>query len=319
VDAAANEIIRYGDDGRALGTVNGLERQALGALRPSQIARTRDGMVLKLTEGRLVFLDRNRAVREQRDLFGESQGERGRIAAIRQWALAGDEVVLCGDVEKPGEVWGFGYVRAPLDDLEAFRFVDGAEFSGPDDPAELFCRLGYPQIATLGDTAYFLVMEETPRIFAVGAGDEAPRRLPATDLPPRPDLPGLVTPQDFPTVFAAVERSRMVAGLLASEDRLYALVREPRVGGTRWSLHEIDPATGEELGSAEVPSTANHLLVVPGERYWAFVEKGTVRDIGVQKVTGVLRVPAGHVENMSRGSELCAGRPGTKGLVIAHR
>lgn len=316
VDAAANRVLRYSSQGRALGPIEAPGLRALGPFQPSTIASRDRSLVLKLTGGRMVFLGPDRSIRSRREIFRESAGSRGSIEAIHQWTLAGDDLVLCGDVKRStagrsggagGEAeWMRGFVRVPLGaptGFETLRLFDSLR-----DPGQVFCRLGFPYIATIGDTAYFLVMDQAPAIYRTTPGG-AVEPLAASDLPPRPQLPSLVSPQDFVTIYRMLEHETVPVGLLAWEERLFLLMREPTVTATRWMLYEIDPTDGSEIARAEIPSRANHLLAIPGDRQWVFVEKGPVLALGEQTVERFLHVDAASVRSIGSAKGLCPTAP----------
>ena len=92
-------------------------------------------------------------------------------------------------------------------------------------------------------------------------------------------MPVLYGPTSLARVFAALTDQDFVSGIYIWEDRLFVLtLSNTPFGDTmkRWSLIEIDPDTGEEIAKFLLPSRAPHLMVVPGDRHWAIIEKGPV-------------------------------------------
>ncbi|RMH25195.1 MAG: hypothetical protein D6692_11605, partial [Planctomycetota bacterium] len=97
------------------------------------------------------------------------------------------------------------------------------------------------------------------------------------------------------------------AGLYGWKDYLYVLTREPREdGGTRWSLHRIDPRADKLGRTVVLPTRSAHVVLAPGPRYWAVVEKGSVEADGGQTLDGLLLVPSSWIEKAP--SPLVAGR-----------
>ena len=54
--------------------------------------------------------------------------------------------------------------------------------------------------------------------------------------------------------------------------------------------------------TAEIPSSANHLTMVPGPNDWAFIEKGEVKGLGQQEIVSMRLISSRIIENPSFSS-----------------
>ncbi|HSS48021.1 MAG TPA: hypothetical protein VLX28_03645, partial [Thermoanaerobaculia bacterium] len=91
-----------------------------------------------------------------------------------------------------------------------------------------------------------------------------------------PMLPNLMGWKDFPGIMETVAQSEMPAGLFAWDNALFLLSRRFEKNERQWFLSKIDPVKEELLWTVRVPSSADHLTVIPGPIEWAFLEKGPV-------------------------------------------
>ena len=99
------------------------------------------------------------------------------------------------------------------------------------------------------------------------------RRLEAfPELPaPMPALPRS-GPEGRDAFYAALEASSYPAGLFADEDSLYVLMRDATGGEPVWDLHRLDPQRDEVVGKIRLPTSAPHVSLLPGRRYWVLEE-----------------------------------------------
>lgn len=236
------------------------------------------------------------------------------IWGVHQWEPVGPDIFAFTDVQGPTENnWWSSWVRYPIGDPQSF--VKLHPFVTPDDSLRTFNRLGFPYVAAIGDTAYILSMERTPSLYKATANDTWLTALATASLPgfeSTPALPPLHTYSDLAKVMAAVEQSTMPVGIYGWEGSLYVLARYPVADGksSAWKLLILDPATGALLAPPKsLPLTASHVTVVPGSKYWAFVEKGPVKGFGVQDIASVFYVPAAQLRSAamrSVGEKICS-------------
>jgi hypothetical protein len=62
----------------------------------------------------------------------------------------------------------------------------------------------------------------------------------------------------------------------------------------------LDKRSGKIIEKITLPTRASHLLVIPGKKRWAFVEKGSVQAFGQQDVKGLLLIPTSWIEQRQR-------------------
>jgi hypothetical protein len=225
-----------------------------------------------------------------------------KIRSVFAWALSGNEIVMFGDVENPDQVRRSAFLRVPLDRPEAFQILVEIDGNHPD---RNYYRLGLSMLAATGKRMHFLAMDRNrPELgVATSFNKTAIRRLPLMGLGKPFSSSGKISWRagDLPTQhFENIESSSGPVGLYASstEDAVYVLNRTPatRDQGTRWFLSRFDVSTGTVDRTATLPTSAHHLVVVPGARYWAFLEKGPVVELGVQEITHLLLIPTGWIE-----------------------
>ena len=179
----------------------------------------------------------------------------------------------------------------------------------PGTALRLYNRLGLDYITAIGDTAYILRMDEL-RIYRQSGDDLEPLHVnfaavtqPGMERPP--SLPKIFTKQDLTDVQAIVEASTMPTGLYAWGGSLFVMTRIANGSTTKWTITKIDPNTNQILGTATVPTTANHLTIAPGRAQWAFIEKGPVLGWDDnQDIHSILFVPAAKFAHELKG-DLC--------------
>lgn len=130
---------------------------------------------------------------------------------------------------------------------------------------------------------FFVLMEEKATLYRVtDSGDLS--RMNAFPVRFR-SVPGiLIARKTTQEVFAQLEAQAVAAGVIGYKDSVYVLTREPLEGdgGTRWLLFRIDPQSDAVVGHVELPTTKNHIVVVPGEFNFLILEGGPVRAWGRQ-------------------------------------
>lgn len=298
VDNTNRSILRYSAKGQPLGEI----RQSWGGLSPSTIKPYGSGFLLGLAENKpLVELDNRYGVRDT-TTFREDAGDKARtIESLFLWHPAGGDLVTFSDIRIATQ-WRSGFFRFPRSHTE--RFTELLEVPWE---SRVFYRLGYPYIASLGETAFFLSMEKgSTKLFRSGRG-QRPKQAGVRNLvlSPPPVLPKVLDPANYSSVMQTVEKSKMPAGIFGWEGFLYVLAREPDDQGTRWSLTKVDPWKEVSLGTKILSTRANHLTVAPGPSQWAFLEKGPVRGWRAQEIGRVLLVPASRLRAWRVNEKLC--------------
>lgn len=294
VDVLQSKVLRYGPDGR-------LEAgpPADAALpNPAFLQRASPtALWLEHNDGQLFELGPDLQARPLVNLLEKARTAREALISVFGWVpLSESELLVFGDLRRGNG--GVGAVlRIPLQDPSKFEILREVPL---DTPAHRSFLIGMPFLAGVQGQPYILMTTDTPQIlkpdgsgFRIVQVTAAGRREPYGRL----ELPAKVTMDTTAQLFKQLERSTSAAGLYGWRGFLYMLKRKPAGDGqTLWSLLKIDPKTNKILWTRRIDTSANHLLVVPGEKYWAFVEKGPVKGPGNQEISSYLRIPAEAIE-----------------------
>lgn len=218
--------------------------------------------------------------------------------------------------------WSFDMVSVPWGSRSGAAVVSAAGFKPieHDDPVRTYFRLGYPLVASLGQDAYVLRMEEYPVIYALKNASDGRTNLEplkGLHLGRRAVLPEIGRfSQKYPDLMDALVKSdgKVPMALFSHGKLLYVLFRKPAVDGpgTRWSLEAIDPNRTDgnyKRGEAVLDGiTADHLSVVPGATQWAFIEKGPVKELFArQDIPSMKLVKTRQIERISVDTEAGGG------------
>ena len=159
-----------------------------------------------------------------------------------------------------------------------------------------------PALAQVDGEVFALVFEGGPHLERVFPGTHRLRSFPpgfaeVPVIPRRGSNPQLECARRF-------EAASMAAGLYAEGDRLYLLTRRPAGDATAWSLHRIDATRDTLEATIPLPTTAPHLVVVPGPREWAFVEQevNVVTNRG-KRTRRILFIPARELRRAPRTND----------------
>jgi hypothetical protein len=316
VDTLYNKALRYSKAGRSTGTLPEAVESMLARLYPLRIRSENSSFVMELANARFMRLDHNYQPQETLDLQDSVRAD-GLVATyLFQWAPVARDLLGYGDY-KPTDRRDYhsGVLRIPFEEPSRFEVLD-LPFSEEDRVTRNLYRLGFPLFSSLGSTGVVVGMFEYPKIYLHEKEEDedgkVQYRLRALDAFPkviekRPVLAhDFLNPSDFPLVMADVEKAAMPTGIFGWRDFLYVLHRRPKDGSTVWSLSKIDPVRDRLLGTSTLHTSANHLTAVPGEKEWAFLEKGPVEAFGKQSVRSVLLVPSEGIEDLGNGKELCS-------------
>jgi hypothetical protein len=317
VDSLNERLLRFPLDGDAFSLLHGSFERSLKGNWPAAVRTAGDDLLVELGGFRSDFVKLDRSLdpvpASSRSLIGSESPDGSSIAANWIWEpVGGDEIVSCGDVylgggdaDQPSSYYT-GFLRFAYDSPASFVTL----LRRPaEPPLRLACRLALPLIAALGDTVYLAVPGAEPGLYRHAPGETEARRLPSYPAQlagwlkdPTPEL----TRSQFAPVMRKVEETAMPVGLFAWESSLYLLSRAPAGDRTVWSLTRVDPETGEARGTRRIDSTANHLMLVPGDTYWAAIDKGPARSLGFQKVNRVVAIPAEQIRVWDGGT-ICQG------------
>ncbi|MBV8203075.1 MAG: hypothetical protein JOZ15_20865 [Acidobacteria bacterium] len=230
------------------------------------------------------------------------------LGPFSQWTVAGNSIVAYGSVRSPrypeGFALGFLRLRVP---------GSGAPDAFWPFPQHRFYRIGYPYVASVGQTAYFLAMSQTATLNQIAPNGNPvplPEALPS-EFRTLPTLTSKMTgPADAPALFAELERATMPAGLYGTANGLYLLARRPAsTGGTDWLLFQVGAEGTKIRGLGYLRSAAKHLTVVPSPKEWYFFERGDVELTGRQDIRSMVVVPSTRLAAMTaQGIDLCPER-----------
>ena len=299
------------------GAVPGVAGQALKSQNPEAVYGLDGGLLLRRAATRdYVELDDRLGIKPgtPHRVAGIPDGDRREVRGIWSVQADGRDLVVCSDLYLGGadpkriENWRTGVVRISLDAPASFEVLYELDI---DDRTALGCRLALPLIANLpGRRSYLLALEDRPRIYELRPGAE---ERPLTAFPERfafsPALGESANPgkESIPGIFSDLEKATTPVGLFGWEGALYLLTRSPAADqGTDWWLTRIDPATDALAGTVRLATKANHLMVVPGDRYWALIEKGRVENsYEDQDITGIVAVPAEEIRAWRADQVIC--------------
>jgi hypothetical protein len=317
LDFRNRQVVRVDLPGGSWGAVPGVAGQALKSQSPEAIFGLGGGLLVRrAATGEYVELDGRLGIKPGRPhrVTGIPDAHGTEVKGI--WILEADgrDLVVCSDLYLGGGVdrsrienWRTGVVRIPLDAPASFEIL--REFA-TDDRTALGCRLALHLIANLSGRSYLLALEDRPRIYELRPGIEA---RPLDAFPERfafsPGLGESSNPgrESIPDIFNYLENATTPVGLFGWEGALYLLARSPGADrGTDWWLTRIDPATDTVAGTVRLATRANHLMVVPGDPYWALIEKGPVENsYEDQDITGIVAVPAEQIRAWKPGEVIC--------------
>jgi hypothetical protein len=283
-------------------------------------------LVVQADANRFLMLDRGYATvgNVSAHLMVAPDGSNSVIERIYSWALASRDVVAFADVRTPGingnERWSTGIVRFSTEtERGGFEFLRNMNLP-MDTVSRKYHRLGYPYIAGLGETAFYILMDHGAYHLWSYKRGSAPEDL--GDLgkltgfeklwKDPASLPSYVNSQDYVNFMETVEESSMPTGLygwkdpVSGSESLYLMSRQRQNGATRWLLTQLDPKSGHGKATAVIGSEANHLFAVPGPSRWAIVEKGPAVGLQEQEVRSIYTIPAAKIRalNGRSGKEL---------------
>ncbi|MEM8960245.1 MAG: hypothetical protein AAGD38_02095 [Acidobacteriota bacterium] len=143
-----------------------------------------------------------------------------------------------------------------------------------------------PLSATLDDDAFFLLLEDEKTHVSVSLGQAdfdrdqiiSLRALPAPydRLPTFEDTPREADVDREIAGLRKLEESIAITGLFGWNEALYLPAKQAATddGPITWELLQLDPADGSLINKIPLPETrARHLTVIPGDTFWAFIER----------------------------------------------
>jgi len=321
-DSVGGKLLHYSPDGKFLGRDPEILRKAVekaefGKFHPSGFAVASTNTTwIQMFGGRFVRVDEYKSVQRTLDLRDLPAGHDRKIAGVYDWTLAGDYFVGFGNFQDVAETWSTGFFSVSLDDrLKAHVVKELPRYP----PERVWYRLGFHYLTSIGDIGYGITV------------DEKSNRIELVRIPPRtgsierlgvrlrplqdpPSLEDYTTPEEYIQLMKEVEGSTMPIGLYGWQDDLYLVWRSySRARAQEWFVTKIElfgdgnsRTSGVKiLGTMKLPTTANHLMVVPGPKYWALIEKGPVEGFGLQEERILRYVPSPMIEAFNPNGTLC--------------
>ncbi len=339
IDQIYNQALRYTAAGESLGTIPDVAAPGIEAFFPITVKAASSGLAFELSGNYIRALDHGYSFVKESRLGGngtyapQAQGRGGswQITSMWLWQPVGkDDVVAFSDLkslnasEAGGNSYRVAFVRFPIDSPSKFEILGKAmtyDASSPPCPSascdsgtalRLYNRLGHDYIASIGDAAFILKMDEMKIYRQAHAGADLEAlpvnfaELAQRGLDQPAALPKFYSRSDFRNLMAKVEISTMPTGIYAWNNSLFVTARIFDGTATRWTVTRIDAATGQILGTATIPTSANHLTIAPGAAQWAFIEKGPAKGWSDnQEIPSILFVPSKQFDKNLSG-DLCS-------------
>ena len=215
-----------------------------------------------------------------RKKIGDREAGSYSVDSIYSWApLDGDKILALADLR--GDSW-----------LTAFIVVDLGKLGEPAHVLSVarerdFKKLGYlslpniQQSASIGELGFVLRLTGAPAVYRVSVeGPESTSEL--EQLPGLGELPDFELPTSLrgsrkqAAQFDLFERATSPVGIFALDGKLFLLAREADGLLANWALVEIDPRSGAELRTVDLPFHSPYLLLIPGTEFLSFVEQKRV-------------------------------------------
>lgn len=240
------------------------------------------------------------------DLWGQQVRDDAKLIGIHNWTVSNDQLFGYGLFEMKDESVRAGFFRLNLDAPSDATLIK--DFPR-DSPVHIWYRLGNQYLASLHGVDYGLWVDDD-KMHLVRYDEDAQSLVDVGGLPPElvvpPKLPEFQTTADYEEVMAAVEKKTMPTSLFSWDEHLYLVWRSRDLQGNRdWWLSEIDPEQGKLVSTTRLPSSANHLLLIPGPKEWALIEKGPVVGFGHQATGKVKLIPVDNFRQAREVSRLC--------------
>lgn len=308
-DTIAGRLLRYRRSGVELRAI--AASHASGTfIRPGSITRTERGLVLFDAPDRYVGLQANLqpaweiAVRDVRP----PRGDRLEIflAGVGVGSdLFGIAALFDGHTRQK---W-LGFARLRLGNPPSLERVRTLPSMFTPEGSFYFIH-GGPYLANAGGSIYALLFGKKPHIERLLPSARTLVTFPAGYTSP---ALGMNSRQNTVASSLAWEKSTAPVALFGRGRFLYLLARRPRAdGGTQWTLFQIDPERDQMMRSIELPTRASHLVVIPGPREWAIIEKGPVAAVGQdfeQHVGPALSIRSSVIEDPASRADLSACLP----------
>jgi hypothetical protein len=274
-DTKRRVLMQFSLDGHLQQTITALGSDL------SLIQGTAGGYLVEARDGGFVWLDGRFSTQRTLDVKAETSDKPTKITSVFGWTSNGDNLLTVSDFEQGGTA------KSSLLKISYHSPLVAEPIEAVGSKARRFFLLGYPLLANADNKGYMLMLEDTAKILEVGLGVRELHSFPS-EYRTVPDLP---TPKNAAEAFAPIERATMAISLIGWRDMLYLITRKPLgEGRTQWTMWPIQPREDRMLAGKVLPTQAAHILVVPGPKKWAILEKGPVLANGTQDISSVLLI-----------------------------
>ena len=288
VDNIDKALVEYSEAGDLFGRLYPSRFSTGQRISPKSIYRTKDGFALKLEKLHFVVLDGGYRLVHEFDLEGLGDDRRGRIARVLSWVADSESLLALVDLlERRSESYVSAVVRIPI--AEPMDFVV-LETLSIDSSTRNYARLGYPVISSSKRGSFLLRLDGGTALECLDCEN---RMLHSRSLEELDAQAPLFTREDeLVDMYGRFELSTMPVAIYSWEDRLFVLVRRSNGAAplASWEISRIDTDLGVVVSTVPLGVTAAHVIVVPGVRQWAIVEKMSVEGLGEQKTPAIVFV-----------------------------
>lgn len=304
VDALASELKVYAQDGSLVRVIEGLPE--VETFRPSYIQAVEGRLLLEYDTAKFVWMNSAFEFESKFSLHSMKTDDGATVASTFQWhAIDSATMVTFSDVQKADQSWvsRFLWIELAADKVTSVEQI-GKEI-GLDHPMRALFLLGQPLLTAIDHSAVYLKLAPEQGPFSLAAsrlnieraepGQIGARRLHDLLLPEASSLLQLPLQDrrhDIVEIYSSFDSlPSAVMGIYGANGRIHALIRDTYGWFKRdspvWWIRTVDSESQavRELPLLEVE--AEHLIVVPGERNWAIIEKGPVKELGDQQVLGL--------------------------------
>jgi hypothetical protein len=303
VDPRQNEVLLYSVD------ANTSEIFLPGhpkAKKVSGAAKSQARYILKMGNKALI-LDAYLKGNQELDIGRDHAGHLNGLGSLYDWAAARDQIFAIGmfsdsaAVTSASKDFHLGFLEAHIGKDTAS--IDDAKFLMPLEDSPYYV-LGHSYVAANDLSAFMLKMNagSSAELWEFTFANGRKRRLLEKTFPAEfRRIPRIVSETDGPEnsvgLYGEIEHYHLPVGIYGFEKMLYLLARSPIEGGTAWWLYQIDPGSDKLVGRLRLPTTADHVSIVPASNAWFIFEKGPVQAGGSQKIETLITIPTNWIVN----------------------